>query len=175
MVGPPAGPRASPRADLRICPRCGDGPWHRRVSVTDYEDERPQSLRHRESQTMRRALAHVMIAAVFALTFSAGVAVADPPGLKTLAIGAAAPDFRLPGVDGKTYTPRGLRRRQGPGRRLHLQPLPDRPGLRGPGPRAARRLQGQGRRPRRHLARTTRWRSGSTSWATPTWATRSRT
>lgn len=28
---------------------------------------------------------------------------ADPPGLKTLAIGAAAPDFQLPGVDGKDY------------------------------------------------------------------------
>lgn len=35
---------------------------------------------------------------------SVGVAVADPPGLKTLAIGAEAPDFRLPGVDGKTYS-----------------------------------------------------------------------
>ena len=29
---------------------------------------------------------------------------ADPPGLKTLEIGASAPDFRLPGVDGKTYS-----------------------------------------------------------------------
>ena len=28
---------------------------------------------------------------------------ADPPGLKPLAIGAAAPEFRLPGVDGKAY------------------------------------------------------------------------
>src|SRR3954471_1884919 len=53
---------------------------------------------------MRRGLAHTMIAAVFALTFSAGVAVADPPGLKTLEVGASAPDFRLPGVDGKTYS-----------------------------------------------------------------------
>lgn len=34
----------------------------------------------------------------------AGPALADPPGLKTLPIGAQAPDFRLPGVDGKTYT-----------------------------------------------------------------------
>jgi peroxiredoxin len=34
----------------------------------------------------------------------APLAAADPPGLKTLPIGAAAPDFRLPGVDGKTYT-----------------------------------------------------------------------
>ena len=30
-------------------------------------------------------------------------ALADPPGLKTLAIGASAPDFELPGVDGKSH------------------------------------------------------------------------
>jgi peroxiredoxin len=35
---------------------------------------------------------------------ASGTAVADPPGLKTLPIGAAAPDFQLPGVDGKTYS-----------------------------------------------------------------------
>ncbi len=29
---------------------------------------------------------------------------AEPPGLKTLPIGATAPDFKLPGVDGKDYT-----------------------------------------------------------------------
>jgi peroxiredoxin len=34
----------------------------------------------------------------------AGAASADPPGLQTLAIGAAAPDFSLPGVDGRTYS-----------------------------------------------------------------------
>ncbi len=34
----------------------------------------------------------------------AGSVWADPPGLKTLPIGAAAPEFQLPGVDGKTYT-----------------------------------------------------------------------
>jgi peroxiredoxin len=39
-----------------------------------------------------------------ALYLSAGVAFAEPPGLKTLAIGSPAPDFRLPGVDGKTYS-----------------------------------------------------------------------
>jgi peroxiredoxin len=33
-----------------------------------------------------------------------GTAVADPPGLQTLPIGAQAPDFSLPGVDGKTYS-----------------------------------------------------------------------
>jgi peroxiredoxin len=35
---------------------------------------------------------------------AAGTAAADPPGLQTLAIGAAAPDFALPGVDGRTYS-----------------------------------------------------------------------
>jgi peroxiredoxin len=44
-----------------------------------------------------------IIALALALALSAGVAAADPPGLKTLPIGAAAPDFRLPGVDGRTY------------------------------------------------------------------------
>ena len=34
---------------------------------------------------------------------SVGVA-ADPAGFKTLEIGDAAPDFRLPGVDGKDYS-----------------------------------------------------------------------
>jgi thiol-disulfide isomerase/thioredoxin len=52
---------------------------------------------------MRRALTHTMIA-VLGLAMASGVALADPPGLKTLSIGAEAPDFRLPGVDGKTYT-----------------------------------------------------------------------
>jgi peroxiredoxin len=33
----------------------------------------------------------------------AGPSRADPPELKTLEIGAAAPDFALPGVDGRTY------------------------------------------------------------------------
>jgi peroxiredoxin len=39
-----------------------------------------------------------------AVSLFAAVAAADPPGLKTLEIGAQAPDFRLPGVDGKTYS-----------------------------------------------------------------------
>jgi peroxiredoxin len=38
------------------------------------------------------------------LLAGAGAAAADPPGLKTLPIGAAAPDFRLPGVDGRDYS-----------------------------------------------------------------------
>ena len=44
------------------------------------------------------------LVAIAALLFWTGVAAADPPGLSTLPIGAAAPDFRLPGVDGKTYS-----------------------------------------------------------------------
>src|SRR5262245_22775697 len=34
----------------------------------------------------------------------ASITSADPAGLKTLPIGAAAPDFALPGVDGRTYS-----------------------------------------------------------------------
>ena len=44
--------------------------------------------------------------AAFALLFvlaPAAVWAADPPGFHTLAIGDAAPDFALPGVDGKTH------------------------------------------------------------------------
>ena len=48
----------------------------------------------------------VRIAVVAAAAFVAGAgpATADPPGLKTLPIGAAAPDFKLPGVDGRDYS-----------------------------------------------------------------------
>jgi peroxiredoxin len=40
------------------------------------------------------------------MTLLAGTsaALADPPNLRTLPIGAAAPDFKLPGVDGREYT-----------------------------------------------------------------------
>jgi peroxiredoxin len=41
---------------------------------------------------------------ILVLCFLHGRAVADPPGLTTLPLGAPAPDFRLPGVDGKTYS-----------------------------------------------------------------------
>jgi peroxiredoxin len=52
---------------------------------------------------MYRSCLKTTIAALTIL-FSAAEAVADPPGLATLPIGAEAPDFRLPGVDGKTYS-----------------------------------------------------------------------
>ena len=52
---------------------------------------------------MNRGMRTLTIAAL-ALICSTGAAIADPPELKTLPIGAAAPDFQLPGVDGKTYS-----------------------------------------------------------------------
>jgi peroxiredoxin len=52
---------------------------------------------------MNRILKKVITTAL-TLIFPTGAAVADPPGLKTLPIGSAAPDFHLPGVDGKTYS-----------------------------------------------------------------------
>ena len=52
---------------------------------------------------MKRVTLHLIIAA-FPFFLPAVAAVADPPGLKTLPIGSAAPDFHLPGVDGKTYS-----------------------------------------------------------------------
>jgi peroxiredoxin len=52
---------------------------------------------------MIRTCWRLSLAAAALLVWS-GAALADPPGLKTLPIGAQAPDFHLPGVDGKTYS-----------------------------------------------------------------------
>jgi peroxiredoxin len=52
---------------------------------------------------MLRAASRCLLATALLMLWT-GVSAADPPGLKTLPIGAPAPDFRLPGVDGKTYT-----------------------------------------------------------------------
>ena len=41
--------------------------------------------------------------AALVVLISTSRALADPQGLKTLAIGSPAPDFHLPGVDGKTH------------------------------------------------------------------------
>jgi peroxiredoxin len=54
-----------------------------------------------DTPAMFRASLVPMLAGL--LVFASSVR-GDPPGLKTLPIGAAAPDFKLPGVDGKDYT-----------------------------------------------------------------------
>jgi peroxiredoxin len=45
-----------------------------------------------------------LLLAPLALALLASPARSDPAGLKPLAIGSPAPDFKLPGVDGKTYS-----------------------------------------------------------------------
>src|SRR5580692_11254809 len=45
-----------------------------------------------------------LILGALVLLMPAAAALADPQGLKTLAIGSPAPDFKLPGVDGKTHS-----------------------------------------------------------------------
>src|SRR5262245_17910421 len=44
------------------------------------------------------------VAALFGLFLAPAAWSADPAGFTTLAIGDAAPDFNLPGVDGKEYS-----------------------------------------------------------------------
>ena len=79
---------------------------------------------------MNQALRKVTMTAL-ALLLPTAAAVADPPGLKTLPIGSAAPDFHLPGVDGKTHSLADFAQAKVLFVDLHLQPLPDRPGVRG--------------------------------------------
>ena len=53
---------------------------------------------------MIRARTSPLFAMAALLLGSAAPALADPPDLKPLAIGAEAPDFSLPGVDDKTHS-----------------------------------------------------------------------
>src|SRR5437016_1970763 len=46
---------------------------------------------------------HLVVFSTLAILLPAMVSGAEPPGFQTLAIGAAAPDFKLPGVDGRDY------------------------------------------------------------------------
>ena len=82
----------------------------------------------------------------------AGTASADPPDVKTLAIGSPAPDFQLAGRRRQDLHPRGFRPEQGLVHRLHLQSLSDGPGLRRTHRPACIRLSRQGRRGRGDLA-----------------------
>ncbi len=45
-----------------------------------------------------------VLVAIFSFSLTLSALAADPPGFKTLEIGDAAPDFKLPGVDGKDYS-----------------------------------------------------------------------
>ena len=101
---------------------------------------------------MRRALAHVMIAAVFALDLLGRSRRGRSAGTENPGGRGHRPGLPPAGGRRQDVQPRGLRRREGPGRALHLQPLPDRPGVRGSGRPPPRRLSRQGGRPRRHLA-----------------------
>jgi peroxiredoxin len=47
--------------------------------------------------------ARFAVGVAVAFVIGAGAALADPPGLRTLPIGSAAPDFKLPGVDGREH------------------------------------------------------------------------
>ena len=67
--------------------------------------------------------------ATMALVSWAGVAAADPAGLTTLPIGADGARLPAAGRRWQDLQLEGLRRRQGAGRDLHLQPLPDRAGI----------------------------------------------
>src|SRR5207248_10651427 len=62
----------------------------------------PVRTHPREAPVMRRCVR--LVFGVGALLAAAAPAPADPPGLKTLPIGSPAPDFKLPGVDGRDYS-----------------------------------------------------------------------
>ena len=92
-----------------------------------------------------------------------------------LAIGAAAPDFSLPGVDGKTYSLDSFKASKVlvviftavhcPTAEIYEERLK----------RLDRRLPATVASPSSSSSPTARKRCASTRWATPTWATRSRT
>ena len=69
---------------------------------TDYRNNFEENT-YPGAEIMQSAVMKTSLA-IITLSLLAGSAFADPPGLTTLPIGADAPDFRLPGVDSKTYS-----------------------------------------------------------------------
>jgi peroxiredoxin len=49
-------------------------------------------------------MSRFLLAGLMIVSAAGSVLAADPPGFRTLAIGDPAPDFKLPGVDGKTHS-----------------------------------------------------------------------
>ena len=90
--------------------------------------------------------------ATLVLCLSTGLAMADPPGLTTLPIGASAPDFQLPGVDGKTYSLKDFADAKVLVVVFTCNHCPTAQAYEERVARLARRLQGQGRRRRGDLA-----------------------
>ena len=168
----PGSPRTSPPADQRIGRDAG------RCLASEGMGDRLRARMTRIPSTPgepdhARGLAHFMIAAIIGLTLSAGVAVADPTGLKTLAVGAPP---RTSACRGSTA--RRTASRTSPTRRCWSCSSPAttaRPPRRtrsgSPGSTPTIKTRGS---PSSPFRRTTRRPSGSMSSATPTSATRSR-
>ena len=99
----------------------------------------------------------------------------EGPAHPTLAIGAEAPDFDLPGVDGKRYTLASFAEAKVLVVVFTANHCPTAQAYEERIEKLHADFAGAGRRSSSSSRRTTRWRCGSTSRATPTSATRSRT
>ena len=93
----------------------------------------------------------------------------------TLEIGSPAPDFRLPGVDGKTYSLESFRDAEVLVVVFTCNHCPTAQAYEGRIQQLAADYKDKKVRPGGHLAQRSRRRCGWTNWATATWATASRT
>ena len=125
---------------------------------------------------MNRALKNLTIAVLATIIRRASVASAmrDAPDPKTLPIGSQAPDFRLPGVDGKTYTLADFAQAKVLVVVFTCNHCPTAQAYEGRIARVARRLPRQGGGPRGHLAQRPRGRAARRAGISPTSAIRSR-